>query len=171
MDTVPEYKVSLKWVFLILGTQCLNTAPFCAGAQALVHQAWTWHYSSVEFPSMSESTHTSQADLCDVKNVPVLFFPFKQAEKTWHRPKVLSPHPPPPSPLFLHSVGRLMKNSQVGDKCICTALLSFIVPEYLFTYRYCIRVEFEFFTGPRAWRLQWDTHQLLVLQNHLPTTL
>ena len=28
----------------ILGTQCLNTAPFCAGARALVlgHQVWTW---------------------------------------------------------------------------------------------------------------------------------
>ena len=28
----------------ILGTRCLNTAPYCAGAQALVlgHQVWTW---------------------------------------------------------------------------------------------------------------------------------
>ena len=33
-----------KVAVYILGTQCLDTAPFCAGAQALVlgHQVWTW---------------------------------------------------------------------------------------------------------------------------------
>ena len=35
----------------ILGTQCLNTAPFCAGAQALVlgSQVWTWPNLSRNF--------------------------------------------------------------------------------------------------------------------------
>ena len=45
---VPEYKVKTLYLGTkvgtdILGTQCLNTAPFCAGAWALVlgHQVWT----------------------------------------------------------------------------------------------------------------------------------
>ena len=46
---MPEYKVETLYSgtivgVYILGTQCLNTAPFCAGSQALVlgHQVWTW---------------------------------------------------------------------------------------------------------------------------------
>ena len=47
--SLPEYKVEAlysgtKVGVYILGTQCLNTALFCAGTQALVlgHQVWTW---------------------------------------------------------------------------------------------------------------------------------
>ena len=42
-----EYKVETlcsgtKVGVYILGTQCLNTAPFCAAAQELGHQVSTW---------------------------------------------------------------------------------------------------------------------------------
>ena len=47
--SVPEYKVETSYSgttvgVYFLGTQCLNTAPFCASAQALVlgYQVWTW---------------------------------------------------------------------------------------------------------------------------------
>ena len=46
----------------ILGTQCLNTAPLCAGAQALVlgHQVWTWPKSDeVNGPQASQSLSVS----------------------------------------------------------------------------------------------------------------
>ena len=52
--SVPEYKVETlhsgtKVGVYILGSQSLNTAPFCAGAQALVlgHQVWIWPKISV----------------------------------------------------------------------------------------------------------------------------
>ena len=69
--SVPEYKVETLYSgtrvgIYILGTQSLNTAPLCAGAQALVlgHQVWTClcyptdgqrsksHFSALYYPQV-----------------------------------------------------------------------------------------------------------------------
>ena len=50
----------------------------------------------VKFSSLSESTQTSQADCVMWKDVPVLFFPSKQGEKTWQTGLKFCPPPPPP---------------------------------------------------------------------------
>ena len=53
----------------------------------------------VKFSSMSESTQTSQDDLCDAKRCSCVVFSLKAGRKDLtNRPKVLSPHSPPPPP-------------------------------------------------------------------------
>ena len=46
---------------------------------------------------MSESSQTSQADLCYVKRCSCVVFPWKHREKTWQTGTKVNPHPPPPS--------------------------------------------------------------------------
>ena len=84
---MPKYKVSTLYSRTelgsdISGTQCLNTAPFCAGARVLVlgHQVWTQPNKLLKFGANQVSFDWDTA----IKNFKINKWP--SGRLFWQRP-------------------------------------------------------------------------------------